>query len=113
MIVEIVCIILLAFSISLNLFLIWYGRKLLQDLFYISDNIGALTEEVLLFDNHLKSIHEMEVFYGDETLGDLIRHSNDLIDTLEDFAEISDLFLETEEESLLEEAPVDDTEAPA
>jgi hypothetical protein len=110
MIVEIICIILLVFSISLNLFLIWYGRKLLQDLFYISDNIGGLTEEILLFDDHLKGMHEMEVFYGDETLGNLIRHSSALVDTLEDFAEISDLFLEKEEESLLEDVEIDDTE---
>ena len=110
MIVEIICIILMIFSISLNFFLMWYGRKLLQDLFYISDNISSLTEEVLMFDNHLKSIHEMEIFYGDETLGDLIRHSSALIDTLEDFAEISELFQGVNED-LLEEVDIDDTEA--
>ena len=61
-------------------------------LYDVSENMQALVEEVLLFDQHLNSVHEMETFYGDETLGNLIRHSRGLTETLEDFAEIYTLF---------------------
>ena len=52
----------------------------------------------------------METFYGDETLGNLIRHSRGLTDTLEDFAEIYTLFDQEAEEQLTEEVP-DDADA--
>ena len=45
-----------------------------------------------------------------ETLGNLIRHSKGLLDTLEDFAEIYTLFDQEAEEQLTEEVP-DDADA--
>jgi len=47
------------------------------------------------------------VFYGDETIGELIRHSKGLMDTLEDFTEIYTLFDQEAEEQLIEEVPDD------
>tara|TARA_R110001583_G_scaffold6099_1_gene31801 strand:+ start:289 stop:630 length:342 start_codon:yes stop_codon:yes gene_type:complete len=99
-------------SVGLNILLVWYSRKLMLSLYDVSENIRALAEEVSSFDSHLNSVHELEVFYGDETLGNLIRHSAGLIETLDDFAEIYTLFDEEEEEHLTEEVPNDaNTEA--
>lgn len=94
-------------SFGSNILLIWYTRNLLTNLHFVSQNMGDLVEEILTFDEHLKSVHEMEMFYGDETLGNLIRHSGGLVDTLEDFAEIYTLFDEEAEELLTEEVPSD------
>lgn len=77
-----------ALSFAINLFLIWYCRRLLERVFYTSENMEALVEEVSLFRVHLNSIHELEIFYGDETLGNLLRHSSSLAETLEDFESI-------------------------
>ena len=79
-------------------------------LYDVSENMQTLVEEVLLFGQHLNSVHEMETFYGDETLGNLIRHSRGLTETLEDFAEIYTLFDQEAEEQLTEEVP-DDADA--
>ena len=79
-------------------------------LYDVSENMQVLIEEILFFDQHLNSVHEMESFYGDETLGSLIRHSRGLIDTLEDFTEIYTLFDQETEEQLTEEVP-DDADA--
>lgn len=104
---HLVLLILLVLSLGLNMFLAWYTRKLMLDLYDVSENIKVLTEEVLNFDAHLNSVHELEIFYGDETLGALIRHSAGLIETLEDFADIYTLFDEETEKRLTEEVPDD------
>ena len=107
---DLIFIILFIISVLFNVFLAWYCRNLISILYDVSTNIQTLVEEVLLFDEHLARVHEMEIFYGDDTLGSLIHHSNSLIDTLEDFAEIYTLFDEEAEEQLFEEVP-DDADA--
>lgn len=93
-------------SVCLNIFMFWYGRGILQDFYYMSRNLGSLTEQTILFSAHLKSVHELEMFYGDEILGGLIRHSRDLMETLQDFIDIVELF-ESDEE-IQEETDADD-----
>mgnify|MGYP003655902753 CR=1 FL=1 len=95
-------------SVSLNIFLIWYRRNILRRMYFISENMTTLVEEVVTFHNHLGSVHELEIFYGDETLGSLMRHSTGLIETLEDFEEIYTMFDESAA-VLFEEANDDDT----
>tara|TARA_B100000575_G_scaffold293450_2_gene304889 strand:- start:5075 stop:5410 length:336 start_codon:yes stop_codon:yes gene_type:complete len=107
-----IVIILLSLSISLNAFLIWYCQKVVMELYEVSENIKVLTEEIISFDEHLKSVHELEVFYGDSTLGSLMQHSTALTDTLEDFVEIYGLFDEETEAALTEEV-LDDADAEA
>ena len=107
---DIFLIIFLIISVLMNIFLVWYCRNLMISLYDVSENMQVLVEEILLFDEHLNNVHEMETFYGDETLGNLIRHSKSLIDTLEDFAEIYTLFDQETEEQLTEEEP-DDADA--
>ena len=104
---DLLFVILFIASACINIFLIWYCRNLMVSLYDVSENMQALVEEVLLFDQHLNSVHEMETFYGDETLGNLIRHSRGLTETLEDFAEIYTLFDQEAEEQLTEEVPDD------
>lgn len=103
---AIILALLLTVSVGLNIFLIWYGRNILQDFYYMSDNLGSLTEQVIGFSIHLKSVHELEMFYGEEILGGLIRHSKDLVETLQDFVEIVELF-ESDDE-IIEETDADD-----
>tara|TARA_R110002020_G_scaffold426603_1_gene636000 strand:+ start:189 stop:518 length:330 start_codon:yes stop_codon:yes gene_type:complete len=107
---DLLFIILFVVSFLFNIFLIWYCRNLMISLYDVSENMQVLIEEILFFDQHLNSVHEMESFYGDETLGSLIRHSRGLIDTLEDFTEIYTLFDQETEEQLTEEVP-DDADA--
>ena len=54
------------------------------DLTTISDNLGDLVEIVQNYGAHLKRVHELDAFYGDETLKFLMEHTNavrDLIQT--------------------------------
>ena len=95
--VVVILSIALLVSISLNIFMFWYGRAILEDFYYMSDNLGSLIEQIIIFSEHLKSVHELEMFYGDEILGGLIRHSKDLVETVQDFVEIVELFEADEE----------------
>ena len=108
--IDLFLTIIFVVSVILNIFLVWYCRNLMISLYDVSGNMQTLVEEILSFDQHLNSVHELEVFYGDETLGNLMRHSRGLTETLEDFAEIYTLFDQEAEEQLTEEVS-DDADA--
>ena len=88
-------------SVVTNLFMLLYVRWLLSSLTIINTDIANVSEIIKDFSSHLNQIHEMEMFYGDETLKSLIDHSNILLETLKDV----DLLLEEkpEEEQVAEE----------
>ena len=92
-----------------------YSRNVAQKLVLISQEIDDMRAAVASFASHVKTVYEMEMFYGDEILGGLIAHSRALRDTLEDFADIYALIDEDYdevEEDETEEVP-DDAEAEA
>ena len=88
-------------SVVTNLFMLLYVRWLLSSLTIINTDVANVSEIIKDFSSHLNQIHEMEMFYGDETLKSLIDHSNILLETLKDV----DLLLEErpEEEQVAEE----------
>ena len=70
--------VLLILSVLLNVFLGWYGYLLLRKVVYVSENTSEILTAVDRYQNHLKSVYELEIFYGDETLQDLLSHTGDL-----------------------------------
>lgn len=81
-------IISLVISVSINALLVWYIRKMLSKLLYVSDSIGSLLVSAKGFSSHLGGLHEMEMYYGDETLGSLIKHSKQIIEDIKEFEDI-------------------------
>ena len=75
----------LALSILLNILFVWYIRRLIKQFLFFSENIEDLNGSLNIFDDHLKNVHDLEVFYGDETLGSLIRHSKAVVEKIKDF----------------------------
>ena len=61
---------------------------MLSKLLYVSDSIGDLLVSAKNFSNHLDGLHEMETYYGDETLGGLIRHSKQVVEDIREFEDI-------------------------
>lgn len=78
-------------SVALNGLLLWYIRKMLSKLLYVSDSIGSLLVTAKNFSNHLDGLHAMEMYYGDETLGSLIKHSKQVIEDIKEFEDIYEL----------------------
>jgi len=83
--------VLLVFSIVGNILLVWYNRQLVQNLFFVSDNIGDVVGLVKEYHEHLESLYEMEMFYGDSTLKGLIDHTSFILEEIKAFEEIYNL----------------------
>ena len=81
-------IVVLVVSSIFNILLIWYSIKVLQKLTYMHDNADALQIINKSFLEHIQGIHEMEMYYGDETLGGLIEHSKYVVEQYKNFNEI-------------------------
>jgi len=86
-------IIALSVSFIANILALWYIRKLLAKVLFVSQNLTDLVDLLTTYGNHLKRIYSMEMFHGDETIKFLIQHTNSLLDVLEDY---SDIYLMTE-----------------
>ena len=95
--------IMLIMSLILNVLLVIYIIWILRKMWIISESFGFILESLNHFSNHLKSIHELEMFYGDETLGGLIKHSKEVVEDLKEF----EMFYSTEE---VEEEKIDGEE---
>tara|TARA_R100000008_G_C3462511_1_gene104917 strand:- start:20 stop:331 length:312 start_codon:yes stop_codon:yes gene_type:complete len=93
--------IILGVSIGINALLLWYAAYALKNLLFMSDNIGELLDSANSFAEHIEQVHEMETFYGDLTLQNLIAHSRQFVEDIKEFEEIYNL---TEEGLELEDA---------
>ena len=81
-------IVALILSIIANFFGVWYIRKLLAKVLFVSQNLTDLVDLLVTYRNHLRKIYSMEMFHGDETIQFLIQHTNSLLDVLEDYSDI-------------------------
>jgi hypothetical protein len=84
-------------SVLFNVFFFWYVRSLLSRLYFIANNMDALVDETVSFRDHLRSVYELESFYGDDTLGGLIQHAKEYSEILSEFEEIYTILDEDEE----------------
>ena len=63
-------------SVGVNVVLVRLAIWQSRDLTYVSDNLGDLVEIIDNYRKHLKSVYELDSFYGDETLQGLMGHTN-------------------------------------
>ena len=73
----IVCI-ALAISTVFNVFAVWYCVRLLRELVQVSDSLEGLFIDGSNFSKHLEGVYELEMFYGDQTLENLLSHARTL-----------------------------------
>ena len=100
---TIILAIVLAFSLSFNILMVWYSKQLASRLTFIYDNINEVSGIIANYRVHLKTVYSMEMFYGDETLQFLMDHTRSIGSLLEDYEDPEFFLEEFEEES--EEAP--------
>jgi hypothetical protein len=85
MIYLITTTILMATIIGLQ---IWWARRTIQKMLLVRDNIDSLNELTSEYLAHIKHVHSLERYYGDETLEELISHGEELSRSVESFLEI-------------------------
>lgn len=93
--------ILLVGSVIVNIALLFYARWLIKILQVKEEESTTLGELIAEYVSHVSNIHEMEMFYGDQTLKALIDHGKELITNIEEFDYI--LLEKGEEEGPLDE----------
>tara|TARA_R110000824_G_scaffold9309_1_gene41707 strand:+ start:7579 stop:7923 length:345 start_codon:yes stop_codon:yes gene_type:complete len=92
-------------SVALNALLLWYGLELLAKLLYTSDNLGDLFISCRSYEEFLKKIYEMEMFYGEPILEDLIKRTKLIREEIEQFEQIYELTTDIE---IINEEETDD-----
>ena len=83
----------LALSASLNILMFWYATKLLGTVRFIQENAEAIQTISEDFKQHLDAVNKMEMYFGDETLSELLKHAEHVstqILTLSEIMEIQD-----------------------
>jgi hypothetical protein len=102
---EIILSCVLTISIFFNIGVFVYARSAILRLLWVSEELGDLKAMVTSFSNHIQSVYNTEMFYGDETLSALVDHARSFDEQLETF-EFIYILTETEEEQ--EEFETDD-----
>ena len=87
-------------SVAVNVVLIWYNRQAVEKILFVSDNIGDTMGLIKEYQEHLNSLHEMEMFYGDATLQGLMDHTSFIVEEIKAFEQIYSLTREEGESSL-------------
>jgi len=100
---EIILSAILLISIALNVGLVLYTRVAIVQLLTVSSELGDMKEMSASFTNHLRSVYELETFYGDETLHGLLEHATSFSEQLETFEYIYSLTEEGPDEAETED----------
>ena len=73
---------LLFLAAALIILLLWYTKTLLNKISDINDDIEEMFKKFAEFSVHVEEIYSLEMFYGDETLEGMIKHSRDILDEI-------------------------------
>ena len=95
----------LVISVILNGVLLWYIRKMLGKLLSVSDNMGNLVEDLASYQNHIQQLYEMEMYYGEPSIKNLIIHSKQILEHVKEFSDVYNLM--EERMDIVEEAELD------
>ena len=96
----------LVFSIILNVFLFWYIAQLISRLIIFQEEIDSFAEKLDEYSKHVDILYNLERFFGDETLANLLRHSKSIVEEckeLQSWVKNEDYEEELEEEDYAEE----------
>jgi len=81
-------VIAILISITANIFALWYIRRLLSKLWFIAENLGDLVDLLTNYKGHLKTLFELEDYYGDENIKFVLSHTSSLLEVLEEYEDI-------------------------
>ena len=69
-------------SSLINILALFYVRWLIKTIAVINEDMDNLTGLISEFTAHTKSVYELEMFYGDQTLESLMKHATELTEKL-------------------------------
>ncbi len=95
--------IILVLSIALNFLLGWYVVKLLQKIRTFTEGIFDIVEKLNLLAGHLETIHQLEMFYGEPVLQNLIKHLKVMVVDIKVFRDSFVISEDQEQEEVVNE----------
>lgn len=99
-------------SVVLNCFFVWYSYNAIRKLQFMSNSFETIDIELQVFDKHLRAIHALETYYGDQTLQALIKHSKHLVDSFVEVRKDYEIFNgDIDEEEYIEKEQNDSPKA--
>jgi len=90
---------LLTVSGILNILLIWYIVQLLRRFLGFQEELDEFADKLKEYEGHVEVVNNLERFYGDETLANLLRHSKNMTEECKKVINVI-LEIENEEEEL-------------
>lgn len=95
-------------SISLNVIFYWYMRETTQNLMSMVNSMTHLTNIFSDFKQHVGTLKELELFYGDQNLINLFNHIDFVVEELREFEELTEM--SNEDEIYDNDAPTEEEE---
>lgn len=92
--IEIALLSVCAISLIFNGVLFWYASRVLGKLSYMYENMKGVQDMNASYLEHLEGMHEMDAYFGDPTIGDLIKHTKFVA---EQYKNINEIFMDLEE----------------
>ena len=81
-------------SIALNCVLVWYIVQLIKRFMTFQEALDDFVDRLEEYEGHISIISDLERFYGDESLANLLSHSRGVLDDCKQFKSV---ILPTEE----------------
>lgn len=82
-----------------TILLIFYVRWLLKTIEIMNEETKEVSSMIFDFAEHTKTVYELPMFYGDETLNSLLEHARAVVENINEI----DFILDEEEELAAEE----------
>jgi hypothetical protein len=89
---------ILLISVLFNVGIFVYARAAITKLLNVAEELWDLQQMTDSFAEHLQSVYELETFYGDQTLQNLLAHAASFNEQLETFEHIYSLIEEEEDD---------------
>ena len=83
---------LIALSVVLNVGLVWYIVKLLRNLIDLTDEHDRIRTVLLEFSSHLEVVSNMETYYGDNIIENLVKHMKSVSAEIEEYTDMMVLY---------------------
>ena len=77
--------IILCVSALINFVLIWYIIQLLKRFLNFQRQLDDFVEKIAEYEDHIATVYNMETFYGDPTISNLLEHSKNISEECENF----------------------------
>jgi len=89
---------ILTLSVIINTLLVWYIVQLLRRFLVFQEDLDEFAIKLEDYEGHVEIVNNLERFYGDATLGTLLKHSKAMAEECKQFQSILVVAEDNEEE---------------